>query len=92
MRREHGGSVLEAGQALRRDSLGGQGSHRRRGRAPGDAMTAELIDLLLAQAKLPATESDKRALARLRWLSTVESLYAVPMDRWVAPFSNGEPL
>ncbi|WP_168214456.1 hypothetical protein [Amycolatopsis sp. BJA-103] len=54
-------------------------------------MTAELIDLLLAQAKLPATGSDKRALARLRWLATMESLYAVPMDRWVAPGSNGEP-
>lgn len=51
-------------------------------------MTTELIDLLLAKAELPAGESDKQALARLAWLSTVESLYAVPMDRRVAP--NGD--
>ncbi|GAB3704329.1 hypothetical protein GCM10027598_04270 [Amycolatopsis oliviviridis] len=52
-------------------------------------MTPELLDLLLAKAELPADESDKRALARLRWLSTVDSLYAVPMDREVAPVPNG---
>ncbi|MFD5088989.1 hypothetical protein ACFWMR_00205 [Amycolatopsis thailandensis] len=54
-------------------------------------MTPELIDLLLAEAELPADESDKQALTRLRWLSTVDSLYAVPMDRGVAPVPNGRP-